>query len=125
MTVVDASVVVRALIEGDHTLLGGGPLHAPELIDLEVLNALRSHEMRGELTGEDTAAALAAFDGLAIEKHAHRHVLRRVWQLRGNLTPYDGAYVALAELWGSPLRTADRRLANAPGIRCEVEVIEA
>jgi len=36
---------------------------------------------------------------------------------------YDAAYVALAELLGIDLLTADARLASAPGIRCAVEVI--
>ena len=36
---------------------------------------------------------------------------------------YDAAYVALAELLDVVLVTADARLANAPGLRCEVDVL--
>jgi predicted nucleic acid-binding protein len=43
--------------------------------------------------------------------------------LRHNLTPYDAAYVALAEALGANLVTADARLANAPGLRCTIEVL--
>lgn len=50
-------------------------------------------------------------------------LLRRVWELRHNLTAYDGCYVALAEAVECPLLTADRRVANAPGLRCGVEVL--
>ncbi len=50
-------------------------------------------------------------------------LLRRVWELRQDLTAYDACYVALAEAVERPLLTADRRLANAPGLRCEVEVL--
>ena len=59
----------------------------------------------------------------ASTRHAHRPLLPRCWELRDNVTPYDAAYVALAEALGVPLLTADARLANAPGIRCEVELL--
>ena len=47
----------------------------------------------------------------------------RAWELRANATVYDAIYVALAELLDAPLVTADRKLAKAPGIRCDVEVV--
>jgi len=47
----------------------------------------------------------------------------RAAELRPNVTAYDACYVALAEAVGFPLRTADRRLANAPGLRCALEVV--
>lgn len=50
-------------------------------------------------------------------------LLRRVWSLRGNLTVYDASYVTVAETLRCPLVTADRRLANAPGSRCPIEII--
>ncbi len=50
-------------------------------------------------------------------------LLPRVYALRNNITPYDAVYVALAEALNCPLVTADARLANAPGIRCEVQLV--
>jgi predicted nucleic acid-binding protein len=50
-------------------------------------------------------------------------LLGRAWELRANLTISDACYVALAESAGCPLLTADRRLANAPGPRCPIEVL--
>ena len=47
----------------------------------------------------------------------------RVWELRDNLTAYDAAYVALAEIIDCPLVTADGRISRAPGIRCVVTVV--
>ena len=44
----------------------------------------------------------------------------RAWQLRHNLTIYDGWHVALAEALSCPLVTLDRRLARAPGPTCEI-----
>jgi len=46
-----------------------------------------------------------------------------VWDLRENVTVYDAWYVALAEALGVPLLSADRRLAAAPGLRCEVRLV--
>jgi len=40
-----------------------------------------------------------------------------------NVTVYDAAYVALAELLDAVLLTADARLADAPGPRCQFEVL--
>jgi predicted nucleic acid-binding protein len=50
-------------------------------------------------------------------------LLRRVWELGDNVTSYDGCYVALAEALGCVFLTADIRLANAPGVRCAIEVL--
>ena len=49
--------------------------------------------------------------------------MSRVWELRASLTPFDAAYVALAEALDAPLLTADRRLSRAPEIHCAVEVL--
>jgi predicted nucleic acid-binding protein len=54
---------------------------------------------------------------------SHYQLLPRAWELRDNLTPYDAAYVALAEALESVLLTADRRLTQAPGITCQLELM--
>jgi len=41
----------------------------------------------------------------------HWVLIERIWALRDALTPYDAAYVALAELIDCPLVTADAKLA--------------
>jgi len=53
----------------------------------------------------------------------HAPLLERCWELRANLTVYDAAYVALAELIDAPLLTADAKLASVPGVTCAVEVL--
>ncbi|MEV0200312.1 hypothetical protein [Nonomuraea sp. NPDC050691] len=50
-------------------------------------------------------------------------LLPRMWELRGDLTSCDAAYVALAEAEACPLLTLDARLRDAPGVRCEVRVV--
>ena len=39
------------------------------------------------------------------------------------LSPYDAAYVALAEAFDTVLLTADTRLAAAPGTACTIELV--
>lgn len=46
-----------------------------------------------------------------------------VWELRRNVPAYDATYVALAELLGCPLVTADARLSRAAGPRCVLTVV--
>lgn len=129
MIVVDASVLVLALAaRGDvgtraRDRLAGEDLAAPHLSDLEVASAFRQLESRGKLATDQAEAALAALDELPLQRVAHLPVLSRAWQLRNNLSVYDAAYVALAEALDSPLVTADRRLASAPGLRCQVEIV--
>ncbi|MFT4034726.1 MAG: type II toxin-antitoxin system VapC family toxin [Patulibacter sp.] len=126
--VVDASVLVVALGDdgaaGDSARrrLAGASLAAPELIDLEVASVLRRHEQAGSIPRRRAALALADLADLPIERAAHRALLPRCWELRSNLTVYDAAYVALAELLDAPLLTGDQRLARAPGVRCQVEL---
>jgi len=49
--------------------------------------------------------------------------LARCWELTQNVSVYDAAYVALAELLDVALLTADARLASAPGPRCRFELL--
>jgi predicted nucleic acid-binding protein len=39
------------------------------------------------------------------------------------VTSYDACYVALAEILDVTLLTADRRLANAPGLQCSIAIL--
>lgn len=59
---------------------------------------------------------------LHIERVAHSTLLRRVWELRDNYTPYDACYIALAELFRAPLLTYDATMASGSGARCTFEV---
>jgi predicted nucleic acid-binding protein len=67
--------------------------------------------------------AIADLRSLRLDRMSHAPLLDRCWELRANLTIYDAAYVALAELLDTTLLTADGRLANAPGRRCSTELI--
>jgi predicted nucleic acid-binding protein len=98
-------------------------LHAPHLIDLEVCQALRRY-LRAETLGATRAqTVLDLFSELDLTRYPHESLLSRIWQLRDNLTAYDGAYVALAEALGATLLTCDERLARTAGSVASVEVI--
>jgi predicted nucleic acid-binding protein len=123
--VADASVVVEALGgpgEARDALLAG-PVHVPHIVDAEVANALRGRVMRGVASPGDAATLLSAWIRFEARRHDARPLLPRVWALRNVLTAYDAMYVSLAESFGWPLVTADRRLAAAPGVDCEFRVL--
>ena len=125
MIVADASVVVEALAgpgEARDTLLAG-PVQVPHIVDAEVANALRGRVLRGVASPGAASMLLGAWIRFEAQRHDARPLLPRVWALRNVLTADDAMYVALAESLGWPLVTADRRLARAPGVRCEVRVI--
>jgi len=129
--VVDASVLAPALADdgpdGDtaRIRLAGEALAAPALIDLEVLSAIRSALRAGNLDLRRAQLALDDLAQLPLDRAPHEPVMARCWELRDNLTPYDVAYVALAEALAVPLVTADRALANASAIECAVELLSA
>ena len=60
---------------------------------------------------------------LFIERHGHRDLLPRIWALRDDVSPYEAAYVALAEALGATLLTHDARLARAAGHLVEVVLV--
>ena len=90
-----------------------------------MLSVIRSLVARGDV---DDRRARFAFDDLAaldIGRVSHVALIARVWELRENITPYDAAYVALAEALAVVLVTADVTLARAPGPQCAIALLEA
>ncbi len=127
--VVDASVVAPAVADGGpdgdvcRAALRGHLLVAPDLLRIEVLSVLRRHVAAGSLTRRQAEHAVDDLMALPITVYPTAPLLRRCWMLRSNIAPYDGCYVALAEVLGAPLLTADRRLAKATGSRCTMVVV--
>jgi predicted nucleic acid-binding protein len=123
--VVDASVAVTALLHAGpaRQRLAHEALHAPHLLDSEVTDTLRRLVMRGVVAVDDAERALAAWSRIAVSRYPTVGMIRRVWELRSNVSAYDGAYVALAELLECAVVTADRRLAAATGPRCTIELV--
>jgi predicted nucleic acid-binding protein len=128
--VVDATVLVTALADdgadGDRARarLRGEHLAMPELADLEVTSVLRRQLRAGTIDARRAGLALDDLAALPAQRAPHRPLLARCWELRDNLTVYDAAYVALAEALQAALLTGDQRLAQAPGPRCRIEVLQ-
>ena len=126
MIVVDASVVVAGLLvsgpagEAARDALRSQDAHAPHLLDVEATSAIRRWVLSGRLTVGEGRASLRDLGDLAVARHAHEPLLDRALDLRDAVSAYDAVYVALAELLGAPLLTADLRLTRAPGLRCAV-----
>lgn len=128
MIVADASAVVDLLLTGGEAsglsdlLLGEESLAAPHLLDLEVAQVLRRWNLRGALDDDRARQALDDLLALPIARQPHDLLVERVWELRENLTAYDAAYLALAELLDARLVTLDRGLAAVAGRTVEVVV---
>jgi predicted nucleic acid-binding protein len=92
-------------------------------VDVETVAVLRRRWLAGTLSARRFAAAIDDLDAFAIDRYPTLPLMRRAYELRANVSAYDAAYVALAEVLGCELLTADRRLAGAPGKRCSVRVL--
>lgn len=130
MIVLDASAVLELVLRtpagqrvADRIGSPDETLHAPHLIDLEVAQVLRRYEAVRMLSPSRAAEALEDYTNLDLTRYPHEIFLQRIWDLRRNVTAYDGAYLALAEVLEAPLLTADQRLASTPGHRARVEVV--
>jgi len=128
MIVVDSAAVVDALtaVAGTDELrahLATEELHAPGLVDVEVVSALRGLTLRGHLSATRAEDLLTDFDDLPMQRWPSADALRRrAFQLRDNVSAYDAAYVALAEALDCPLVTCDGRLARSRGHSAQIEV---
>ena len=100
-------------------------MHAPHILEIEVANVLRKFALRGLIDGSRGALALEMMRDFGIKLYPHSATLPRVWALRHNVSAYDAAYVALAELLDAPLLTCDGRLAMEIGHHATVEIIKA
>lgn len=90
------------------------------------------HRTGGSLTAQRAQLALDDLTALRVVRAPSLPLLGRCWELRDNLTVDDAAYVALAERYAyvalaarfaCTLVTADGRMAGAPGIDCDVELL--
>lgn len=128
MIVVDSAAVVDALtgVAGTDDLrayLAANDLHAPSLLDVETVSALRGLTLAGKLSPARAQDLLTDFDDLPIQRWPFADALRRrAFQLRDNVSAYDAAYVALAEALDCPLLTRDARLARSGGHGARIEV---
>lgn len=96
---------------------------APDLVDVETVSVLRRRWRAGDLTARRFRSAVIDLVSLPIVRFPTGPLMIRAYELRSNVTPYDATYVALAEGLSCPLVSADGRLARAPGVRCDVDIL--
>lgn len=125
MIVLDSSVALAALTghRPAREAMVEQRLVAPHLIDVEVAHALRGLVIGGKISAADAGRVLERWGRLAVDRVAITPLLRRIWELRDNLTAHDATFVATAEAHDLPLVTADRRLATAAGPTCALQLI--
>jgi len=126
--VIDASVAVEYLL---CTPLGitladtveAASLAAPELLDPEVVSALRRAVLTGRLDEARAAMALSDLAIWPIDRLSHRTLALSAWGHYSSVSAYDAFYVAAARAMGVPLLTADGRLARSTGLDITVHHI--
>lgn len=129
MIVLDASVLANAVADNGpdgrraRAALRGEELAAPDLIDVETVSVLRKRWQADDLTTRAFRRSVADLADLPIARYPALPLMPRAFELRANVTPYDAAYVGLAEALACPLLTGDARLAKAPGPRCEIRLL--
>jgi predicted nucleic acid-binding protein len=117
--VADASAIIEVLLNtptapevGECLFAEGETIHAPHLLDLEVLQTLRRYARSNEIGGVRATQALQDYADIQLKLYPHKALLPRIWELRHNFTSYDAAYIALAEALDAPLVTRDRALGS-------------
>lgn len=129
MIVVDASAMVDVLTgapgsDAIRDRLADEELHAPHLLDVEVVSVIRGLVLGGHLGEPRAQDVLTDFEDLPCRRWSLVDGLRRrAFELRHNLSAYDAAYVALAEALECPLLTRDNRIAKANGHTASVETL--
>ena len=130
--VIDASVLANVV--GDDSPAGqmararvavADQVSAPDLIDVETVAVLRKRWLAGDLTARRFRSAVDDLLALPVDRFPTGPLMIRAYELRANVTAYDATYIALAEGLACTLLTADGRLARAPGINCQVDVLES
>lgn len=129
--VLDASALVALLLDAGGAgawvagQVDGRHLAAPELAMYETANVLRRRAASGAVSDGEATLAHEDLHALALELWPYSLFAKRIWQLRGSVTVYDAAYVAVAERLGADLVTLDGRLGRASGPTCPVLTLPA
>ena len=130
LAVVDASVLAAFYAADDRRhsrvvdrLKVGDALLAPAHLDAEVVSALRGMARTNLRLEQLVPRALTHLAGFPIRRMPLAPLLDRIWELRHNITAYDAAYVALAEMLDAVLITCDAKLIAAAGLRCRFDAI--
>ncbi|MCL5104033.1 MAG: type II toxin-antitoxin system VapC family toxin [Armatimonadetes bacterium] len=121
--VVDASVGIKLFLPEEHSedvqnffaqcfVRQRSCLFVPDLFFVECANILWKKIRRGEYNASRATANLAALKGFSLSTTSTAELMERALEIAcaHDITAYDACYVALGELKGVPLLTADSRL---------------
>jgi predicted nucleic acid-binding protein len=97
-------------------------IHALELIDAEVLSAIRGMAVGAKITISRAFQMLRTFAAMEIIRYSAEPFLSRVLELYHTLTAYDALYVALAEKLRVPLLTRDAKYQRAAGHQADIHL---
>lgn len=115
--IVDCSAIVEMLRTSRGRAvadeLRGHALHAPQLLIAEMLHAVRSMLLRGDLSADEAERLLDRFRRLPIRYFPMEQLISAGWALRDNVSAYDAMYIALSASADSPVVTCDARLHRA------------
>lgn len=100
-------------------------LAAPDLIDVETTAVLRRRWLAGTVSDDRFEQAIDDLADIPLARFPTLALMHRAFELRANVTAYDACYVALAEALDWPLYTADRRLTQATGPRCTMQLVKS
>lgn len=123
--VLDSSTALAWVYQDENSPLASVIMHrvvdasawVPSIWPLELANGLRTGIRRGRIDIDDRDHALAELARLVIEidMETHRHAWGGTLRLsdRLGITPYDAAYLELAQRRSLPLASLDARLCAA------------
>lgn len=120
--VVDASVGIKMFLKEEEysadvklLFISKVELYVPDLFHIECTNILWKRVTRGIFPRQIAAECISDLYAMQLPTTPTAGLMSKALQLAltFKVTPYDACYVALAELLGIPLLTADIRLRDA------------
>jgi predicted nucleic acid-binding protein len=119
--VIDSSALVELVVRSERAsavtqAVGATDMVAPDVVNPEVLSALRRLERTGTLTARRAVQAVDDLMDAPVRRFSTLPLLAEAWSLRANVAAADACYVVLARILRCPLVTADRKLSRAPGL---------
>jgi len=128
--VLDASAALEFLLNtqlgeqvGTRLAAGGETLHAPHLLDVEVLHVVRRLGAARAVSDRRARQVLDDLGDMPVARYSHEDLIGRAWAMRASVTAYDAMYLALAEALDATVVTCDTRLGRAHGHGAKVEVV--